>query len=276
MKKKYLFAIYIFGLIIILGIKYSYSKASSAELDFILAPTARWVTLISGVGFTKQADVGYINHSIRFIIAPSCSGMQFMLITFAALFFPFIHRMNSVRKGTCWLAGSFVFSYPFTIFVNGLRIMLAIYIPVYFDEWNIYANWLTPERLHTIIGTVVYVTSLLALYQLASCVLKSKENTSPGMLGKFLNNIFPSKLFIKMVYRFVPPIFCYFTIVLFIPLLHNARQNDFKEYLEYAWLISSVSLIVIFVSCIAYALRENLKVRNESMNNIITKEKANK
>lgn len=258
MKKKYLFALYIIGLIIILGIKYIYSKASCAELDIILAPTTYWVTLISGVGFTKQADVGYINHSIRFIIAPSCSGVQFMVITFATLFFPFVHRTNSVRRGVYWLAGSFVFSYPFTILVNGLRIMLAIYIPVYFDEWNISANWLTSERLHTIIGTVVYVASLLTVYPLAGMVSKSKEITSPEMYRKFPSIKFPSNLIIKMVYRFLPPMLCYFSIALAIPLLHNARQNDFKKYLEYATLLTSVCFAVIFVFCIAYTVRDHL------------------
>lgn len=259
MKKKKLFALYLIGLIILLGIKYFYSKASSTELDFILAPTARWVTLISGIGFTKQADVGYINHSIRFIIAPSCSGVQFMLITFATLFFPFVHRTNSLRGGVCWLAGSFVFSYPFMVFVNGFRIMFAIYIPLYFDKWNIYANWLTHERLHTIIGTVVYVASLLAVYQLAGLVSKLKENTSPELLSKFLINNFQGKLFIKMVYRFVPPMLCYFSITLVIPFLHNARQNDFKKFLEYATLITAVCFAVIFLSCIAYSIREHLR-----------------
>jgi len=259
MKKKYLFALYIIGLIIILGIKYIYSKASCEELDFILAPTARWVTLISGVGFTKQADVGYINHSIRFIIAPSCSGVQFMLITFATLLFPLVHRTNSGRGGVCWLAGSFLFSYPFTVFVNGIRIMLAIYIPVYFDQWNIHANWLTAKRLHTIIGTVVYVTSLLAVYLLVVSVLRSKEKTSPEMLSKFLINKFPSKLFIKMFYCFVPPMLCYLSIALIIPFLHNARENDFKKFLEYATLITSVCFAVMFLSCIAYAVREHLR-----------------
>jgi hypothetical protein len=137
--------------------------------------------------------------------------------------------------------------------------MLAIYIPVYFDEWNIYANWLTSERLHTIIGTVVYVASLLALYPLAGLVSKSKENTSPEMLSKFLINKFQGKLFIKMVYRFVPPMLCYFSIALVIPFLHNARQNDFKKFLEYATLITSVCFAVIFVSCILYAVREHLR-----------------
>lgn len=259
MKKKYLYMLYIIGIIIIFGIKYIYSKASCAQLDFILAPTARWVTLISGISFTKQADVGYINHSIRFIIAPSCSGVQFMLITFAALFFPFVHRTKPVRGGICWLAGSFIFSYPFTVFVNGFRIMLAIYIPVYFDKWNIYADWLTPERLHTIIGTVVYVASLLALYLLVGLVLKSKENTPPEMLSKFAFNKFSNKLFVKTVYRFMPPMLCYFSIVLVIPFLHNARQNDLMKFLEYATLITSVCFAVIFVFCIVYAVRERLR-----------------
>jgi exosortase K len=259
MKKKYLFALYIIGLIIILGIKYFYSKASCEELDFILAPTARFVHLISGIPFTKQVDIGYINHSIRFIIAPGCSGMQFMMITFAALFFPFVHRTNSARGAFRWLAGSFVFSYPFTVLVNGFRIMLSIYIPVYFDRWNISANWLTAERLHTIIGTVVYIASLLALYQLAGLVLKSKESASPNMFSKLLNSRFQDKLFIKMVYRYVPPMLCYFSIVLVIPFLHSARQNDLTKFLEYATLITSVCFAVILVACVVYAVRERLR-----------------
>lgn len=256
MKKKYLIVLYSIGLLIILGMKYLYSKASCAELDIILAPTARWVTFISGIDFTKQVDIGYINHNIRFIIAPSCSGVQFMLIMFATLFFPFVHRMNSVKRGFYWLAGSFAFSYPFTIFVNGIRIVLSIYLPVYFDEWNITANWLTSERLHTIIGTVVYVASLLAVYPLAELVSKSKGTTSTEPLGKFKD-----KLRIKMVYRFVPPMLCYFSVTLIIPLLNNARQNDFKKFLDYAILITSVCFFVIFLFSIIYVVRVYLRGR---------------
>lgn len=253
MKKKYLYVLYFIGLIIILGMKYLYSTASCAELDIILAPTARWVTFISGIDFIKQVDVGYINHNIRFIIAPSCSGVQFMLITFAALFFPFVHRMNSVKGGFYWLAGSYMFSYPFTVFVNGIRIMLSIYIPLYFNKWNIHTYWLTSERLHTIIGTIVYVVSLLAVYPLAGLISKSRENTTAKMLGTF-----PDKLFFKMIYRFVPPMLCYFSVTLVIPFLCNARQNGINKFIDYATLISSVCFPIILVSCISYAVRERL------------------
>lgn len=252
MKKQHLFGLYLIGLIVILGIKYIYSKAGFGELDFILAPTARWVTFLSGVNFIRQVDVGYINHSIRFIIAPSCSGVQFMLITFAALFFPLVHRMNSVRSGICWFAGSFLFSFPFTVFVNGIRIVLSIYIPVYFNKWNIYADWLTAQRLHTIIGTVVYVTALLAVYYLAGLALSSNVKISSDM-----NGIFSSKVVLKIVNRIVPPILCYFFIVLIIPLIHNARHNDLKKFGEYALLITSVCFALILLSFILYTVQDH-------------------
>jgi hypothetical protein len=105
----------------------------------------------------------------------------------------------------------------------------------------------------------VYVASLLAVYLLAGSLSMLKENTSPETLSKFLINKFQSKLFVKMVYRFVPPMLCYFFIVLVIPFLHNARQNDFKKFLEYATLITSVCFAMIFVSCIAYAVLEHLR-----------------
>jgi hypothetical protein len=142
--------------------------------------------------------------------------------------------------------------------------MLAIYIPVYLDKWNLYANWLTPERLHTIIGTAVYVASLLAVYPLADLASKSKACMSPEMPGYFLSSKllikkFPNKLLIKMVYRLVPPMLCYFSITLVIPFLHNAGQNDFKKFVDYATLITSVCFVVIFVSCIIYSIRELLR-----------------
>ena len=255
MKRKSLIALYVIGLLLLLGVKYMYHMAGSAELDFILAPTARWVTFLSGIPFVRQTDIGYINNNLRFIIAPACSGVQFMLISFAALFLPFVHRIKSVAGKFGWLAGSAAFAYPFTIFVNGFRIVLAIYVPGYLYKWGIYADWLTAERLHTIIGTVVYVAALLAVYPPASLVSVKISRASSAM---------NETLFMKMVYRFMPPLLCYFAVALGIPFLYNARQNDFPKFLEYAALITAVCLVLLSAYCAAFAIRERLKrIRNK-------------
>ena len=73
------------ALLLIVCVKYWRRFAGSNELDWLLAPTARWVEILSGLSFEKIPHLGYLNHSVRLIIAPSCSGIQFMLIAFAVL-----------------------------------------------------------------------------------------------------------------------------------------------------------------------------------------------
>ena len=90
---------YLTGMLIILGIKLFYSKASVPDLKWILAPTSLWVRILSGIPFDYEPGSGYVSHSFRFIIAPSCSGVQFMLIAAATLLYSFVHRMPTRKKG---------------------------------------------------------------------------------------------------------------------------------------------------------------------------------
>ena len=161
---------YLTGFLVILGLKFFYSRASSDELVWILGPTARWVTILSGIPFVYVPGMGYVNHDLLFLIAPSCSGVQFMLITIATLLFSFVHRPASFRGKLCWTLSGICASYLLTVFVNGLRIILAYYIPLCLENAGIYIPSLTPAKLHTIIGTMVYFLSLFVIYQLAGFI----------------------------------------------------------------------------------------------------------
>jgi len=129
---------YLAGLLLILGIKYFYSNAGSNELVWILAPTSWWVRTLSGFSFEYEPFVGYVNHKLRFIIAPSCSGVQFMIITMTVLIFSFIHRMDNNKKRLLWFSCSLILSYPVTILVNGIRIVLSICLPRLLPEANFF------------------------------------------------------------------------------------------------------------------------------------------
>ena len=120
---------YLIGLILILGIKYYYRHADVQDLTWILAPTARWVQILSGISFTYDMQLGYVSHSLRFIIVPSCCGVQFLLIAFATLLYSFLHRMRSIQARIGWMSFCITGAYLFTIFINGIRIVLSIYFP---------------------------------------------------------------------------------------------------------------------------------------------------
>ena len=99
-------------------------------------------------------------------------------------------------------------SYCFTVFINGLRIITALYLPLLFQRLQLFGDILTPDSLHTMIGTVVYFAALLTLYRLV------RHLFHPAAEGSLLR-------------RFLPPVFWYFFIVLGIPFLNRAyAQND--------------------------------------------------
>lgn len=249
---------YLLGFTLIIGIKYFYSKAGANELKWILTPTAWWVRHLSGIPFEFEPDVGYINYNLRFIIASSCSGVQFMIISIATLVFSFIHRMNTIKKGMAWMAFSLGISYLFTILVNGLRIVASIYLPLYVGRPEAPGSLIGPERLHTLIGIAIYFTSLFTLYQTAGwfsrklslmgdiCERGSRDGSpSPGQL----------------LWKCAPPVFWYFAIVLGIPFLNKAYEHEGRKFLEYAVLMTMVCLAIIALYCLGKFVQKQFKRR---------------
>ena len=161
--------------------------------------------------------------------------------------------MDSRKSRVCWLVLSFTAAYFCTIIVNGLRILLSIRLPLLLHPENS-GGWLTPGRLHTITGVAVYFTGLFIIYRTADFLTWNRGRRA----GK--NRTFPASLphggcFLSAVQTYLPPLFWYFFIVLGIPLLNSSRQSGRGEYSEYALLITSVCLIVIFPFFIVSVIR---------------------
>ncbi len=214
---------YFTGFLLLFGMKYFYSRANVNDLTWILAPTVWWVQALSGVPFHFVPYEGYVNHTYQFVIAASCSGMQFLIITIATLLFPFIHLMNTTRKKICWTISIFPISYMLTILVNIFRIILSIYLPVILETKSLPDGFLTPARLHTLIGTFVYFTSLFIIYHLARLLTR------------------------QSIHKFLPPVFFYLALVLGIPVLNQSWKNGEKQFIEYALLVILVCVTVIFL-----------------------------
>ena len=285
--------IYLMGFSLILGMKYLYSRADCESLLWILGPTARWVEILSGISFVYAPGMGYANHEMRFLIAPTCSGVQFMIITAAMLIFSFSHRVTdcpnpkssggsagpgpfghracagsggqdaikgapgtgrpqAIRRtwlGLGWIALSLLLSYLFTVFVNGLRIVAAIYLPYFFRRIGVLGGPLTPQMLHTMIGVVVYFAALLTVYRLAGFLFdrfRSADMDSPSapVLGRCL-----------------APLFWYFFIVLGIPFLNRAYARSNGQFAEFALLAASCCGAVLLLYGLALLIRRKLRRR---------------
>jgi len=224
-----------------------YNTADSDALIWILAPVAWWVKLLGGITFEYIAKVGYVSERYRFVIAASCAGVRFLVLTFLMMVFSFTHRLGTGRKKALWFLFSAGFAYVTTVIVNGIRITGAIYIPLMlFENGSVQSrlvsdggasslflpNGLTAQRLHTMIGTAVYFSALFVLYALA-------EKICIRMFGAQCreNEAFYGK-------KITAPIFWYAAIVLFLPFLSRLYHNEWNGFLQYAVLVAGVCIAV--------------------------------
>lgn len=239
--------IYVSAAVIAVIIKAAYGAADADRLLWLLAPTARWVELLSGISFEYVPHAGYVSHAYRFLIAPSCAGIRFFIMVFLMPVFSFSHvieesaldRTKEKKKGFIWLLFSLGFSYLFTVFVNGIRITLAVYLPILLEKAVSEEGFLTPEGLHTMIGAVVYCTSLCMLYylterivdrRLCRCGAKARKGKKAGDFG------------------FTVPVCWYFFLTVVFPFLGRLYRREWEGFFSYALLVSGSCLLMLFIT----------------------------
>ncbi len=67
------------------ALKLYYSTATADDLRWILAPTTALVEFLSGASFEFESRAGYISRERGFLIANSCSGVNFLITAFLML-----------------------------------------------------------------------------------------------------------------------------------------------------------------------------------------------
>lgn len=214
--------LYLTTVLVTLVMRY-FSRTSDTDiLLWILAPTARWAGILGGISFEYLPHQGYVNHFYQFLIAASCSGTRFMLLTFLMLvFMPAYASAQSIRNKYGNLAVSIILAYGFTVLVNGIRIVLAIRLPLLLEGSGLMPGWLTPDRLHTLIGTVVYFTALCGLYLCAA------STTGRG------------RLFV--------PVCWYLLIVLILPFVNRVWNHNWKGFGQYAAVVLGGCMFIYMI-----------------------------
>lgn len=236
---------YLLALVVAAGLKYHYSLARTSDLVWILYPTSQAVECISGLEFEPEQGEGYINRENGVVIAPSCSGVNFMIIAFCMAVFSFTHRFRDHGMKTAWFVGMIVWSYGITIGVNTFRILLAIRL--YAEQ--IRFGWITPERLHRMEGVAVYFIFLYLFYSFlswlsAGCFEKKRDGQLS--LGIEKSGAHRSRAFVHTL----SPLFWYFLVTIGVPVLNRAYLNNTVRFLEHCLVtifISSSVLLIIYL-----------------------------
>jgi exosortase K len=146
-------------------LKLHHHRADLDGLRWVLEPTVRAVEVVTGAGFEREAQRGYLCRERRYEIVPACAGVNFMIVAFLCVA---LGLAGAGRAPGAWatLALAAAAAYLVTIVANATRIAIAMHL----HEAAVAIGPLTPERLHRIAGVTVYFAYLCALYRLARAV----------------------------------------------------------------------------------------------------------
>jgi exosortase K len=202
-------------------LKLYYSTASADQLRWILAPTTVLVEMVSGSAFAFESHAGYISTDHRFLIAPSCAGVNFLITAFLMLSIRKLWSDRSRLLAWTFIPTAFLLAYGVTLFANAARISIALQMQRLPAE----IGGLNHDQLHRFEGIFIYFGFLLMLFVI------SERMSSGTTLNRLQQSCFP--------------LFVYYITALGMPLANGAyRQGgDFWKHSLFVLLIPLLLLL---------------------------------
>lgn len=220
------------------ALKRHYSRAAAEDLGWILEPTARLVGWLRGETLTFRPDAGWAAADGSWIIEPACAGVNFLILAATVAVLGFAHRLRVRWQRVAWWLGAFAGAYLLTVAVNALRIMAAV--DLYRRDLG---TWLTPEQAHRLLGTVIYLGALWAVYGLLD---RLTVRDHPSLTGTLL----------------VPVAFLGMTLV--VPLLTGNWRAAGGRYAEHAMMVSLITLVTILTVWLARRVVRRVAARRSA------------
>jgi exosortase K len=194
------------------ALKRFYATASADDLRFILAPTT-WLVEVAGGHRFDWTSGGYLSAELRFLIAPVCAGVNFLVVAFTALVLGFVRPARPAWQNAALLLAFAAGALATTLLANALRILIAI--PLWTHRVSL--GGLTGARLHELVGVVVFLGMLLLLHLAAH-------------------------RFARLPVRLWVPLLPYAGVVVVIPLLRGGSQRP--GFWGHAGLVAGALLVV--------------------------------
>jgi exosortase K len=188
------------------GLKVFYSTASVNDLRWVLAPTTFFVGIVTGETFEFESYAGYMNADNSYLIASSCSGMNFLITAFLMLA---LVRLWKREASWAMIPATLLIAYLTTIVANTVRIAVAIRL----HRMSPDMIWVNPEQLHRFEGIFIYFGFLLLLFVLSESTFEQSHYKDPFYLLR----------------RSFVPLLIYWTVTLGIPIANGAfSQGTFR------------------------------------------------
>jgi exosortase K len=231
--------LYLFTILLAVGLKYHYSTATSDDLAWILGPTAGVVELLTGIAFQPEAHTGFVNWQHGMIIARACAGINFLIVALCLAIFSRLHRVRTWRGKIGIVFQGLLMAYLLTVAVNALRITAALLLHKFHISWG----WLTPQRLHRLTGTAIFFTCLCLFYLLLQH-LSPKTRSRPSLLV---------------------PLCLYLSVTLLIPLLNALFHQNSPLLLEHSTTLLIIPVLIILLFSLPHLLKKKTHPKNRSL-----------
>ena len=228
-------------------LKQYYSTASVNELRWVLAPTASLVQMITGERFTFEPYAGYMSADLSFLIAQSCSGVNFLISAFLLLALGKLWRCRRQKVGWGFIPFAAVAAYLSTIAANTARIATALHLREMDTDWI----WLNPDQLHRFEGIVVYFGCLMLLFAASQRLNDRKQERDLTVKG--------------LLRRALLPLAVYYAITLGVPVVTGIyRGSTIEGFWEHS-LFVLLTPVAILLPVVAFrAVREHRLFRSDS------------
>jgi exosortase K len=217
------------------ALKSFYSAASVNDLRWILAPTTFFVELITSRQFAFESQAGYMSADHTFLIAASCSGVNFLIISFLALTLGNIWREwpEAIRWKFLPVAASV--AYVTTLAANTTRIVVALILQ------NVEVGWLGHGEFHRVQGIVIYFGFLLALF--VGSERFARRGGSLWSAGAFSRNGVAYLLAV------------YYSVTVGIPLLRGSYRE--AAFWQHSIVVITIPLVLVVPFLICSAIDNN-------------------
>ena len=147
---------YIVGIALFIGLKLMYSNANNNQVFILLKPVDKIVSFIFDSHSVYNNNTGFFHEKLNITIDKSCSGFNFLMLSFILLYFSFLKSLKSQFLKILVIPLALLFAYSFTLFVNASRVLTAIFIK---KKTSLDYAW-----LHEAEGVFIYLSFLIALY----------------------------------------------------------------------------------------------------------------
>jgi exosortase K len=139
-----------------LAAKLLYARATTADVQFLLAPTNAVVALLLNSASEFVAGRGYVHAGLHIVIDKSCAGGNFWLLSWLLLAGTYLWQRG--RRPAWALLGLVGVSFGLTLLVNASRIVGAVWLN------RLLPAGLAPTWLHEAQGALVYLFFLVACH----------------------------------------------------------------------------------------------------------------